>query len=137
MSLKSDDAILPLYANIYSQALQYNIILVLFSSITVTCGVIHHDLALDTQEAIDTVLGNKFREEGMLSKEFETAHNLLLTTNSESEFLFHLLMMKHPKLALVLLATINIPKHSSSDNIFKYAKAIKNYLFCQSIDQRT
>ena len=46
-------------------------------------------------------------------------------------------MLKHPKLASVSLVTIDIPKYSSSNNLFLHAKAIPNYLFIQSIKKQT
>ena len=86
---------------------------------------------------LDTGLGNKFYEEGVISKTFKTAHSLLLTTNSGSKLLFNLLMIKHPKLALLSLATMDIPKHLLSNKLILYKKAIKNYLFIQSINKQT
>ena len=61
----------------------------------------------------------------------------MLITNSVSQFLFHLLMRKYPKLDAVLLATIDISKYLPSNNLFLYVKAIQNYLFIQSINKQT
>ena len=99
-------------------------------------GILHQDLVPETQEVIDTALGTTFREEGVISNSFEIAHNLLLTTSSGSDFLFYLLMIKHPRLALISLATIDISKYSETKNKYTYAKCIINYLLIQPINKR-
>ena len=50
--------------------------------------------------------------------------------------MFHLLMIKHPRLVLISLVIINIPKYSETKNIYTYAKYIINYLFIQLINKR-
>ena len=68
MIIKSDDDILPFYANIYAQALQYIIVLVLCVNITTISCIIHKDLPPETHTVIDTALSTKFREEGIINK---------------------------------------------------------------------
>ena len=96
-----------------AQSIQCNIALLSLEGITANSGISYPDLQIDTQSAIDTALGTKFLDDEVVTKEYSEARDLILTTTSGSEFLFQLLMIKHPKLASVSLATIDILSYST------------------------
>ena len=100
-------------------------------------GVLHPDLPIDTVRVIDTTLGTKLRIDGVIDKEFTEAVYILSATNSASEYLYHLLIINHPKLSPISLAIIGIPNYSTSKCLYKSAKALKSYIYVQGINGRT
>ena len=61
-------------------------------------------------DIINTPLGKKYIQDSVIDKDFTVAHDILLTTNSESEFLSYLLMIKYPILTFIsLLKRADIP----------------------------
>ena len=92
----------------------HNVILVPCKDITPTSGILHVDLLEETKMIIDTTLNTKFLEDGTVSITFTKAHNILRATTSGSPFVYHLLMMKNPKLSSVCLASVDILVYSTS-----------------------
>ena len=136
VKLTAEDDILTFYKNLQAQGMQCNIVLLALDAITPEGGIFHPDLPLDTRAAIDTALGTKFLDTEVVTNEYSEARDLLITTTSGSEFLFQLLMIKHPKLASVSLATVDIPSYSTTKCLYKYAKAINNYIEVERINKR-
>ena len=136
VKITSEDDILVFQKNVQTQGTQYNIVLMAVNKITPDSGIFHPDLQDVTKVLIDTALDTKFLEDDVLSKDFSEAKNLLLMMTFGSEFIFQLLLIKHSKLTSVSLATINIPKYSTSKCLYKYAKAINNYVEVQLTNSR-
>ena len=108
-----------------SQGLLYNMVSIDCQEVTLTSGIFHPDLSKEIQSVIDVALHTKFREDKVISKFYTQAHNLLLFTSSASEFLFHLLMLKHPKLSPMCLAFIDIPKYSTTSCLLSTSRVSK------------
>ena len=117
--------------------LNHKIILVPYKKITTTSGILHHNLLVKIKAVIDTKLSTKFRKDGVVATLFTKAHDLLSTTESGSEFLYHLLRTKHTKLASVYLVSVDIPIYSTTSCLYMYANTINNYVYVQSINNRT
>ena len=129
LSLTIEDDILPFYKNVRVQGLMKNIIILQCKPVIPDSGIYHPDLTDNIKAVCNTALATKFREDGVIVKTFSVSHNLLLTTDSGSDFIFQLLTMKQPNLVTVLLVTIDIPKYFISIFLCKYAKLIINYVY--------
>ena len=136
MKLTSADDVLPFYKNVQTQVLLYILLLLPLDTINPKSGILHPDLPTDTMEVINITLGTKMRNDGVVNKSFSEAIGLLSATDSGSECLDQLLMVRQPTLLPRLLSTIDIPKYSASACLYKYANAIKNYIYIQDINSR-
>ena len=85
-------------------------------------------------DIINTPLGKKYIQDSVIDKDFMVAHDLLLTTNSESEFLSYLLMIKYPTLTFISLARADIPNFLFLSWLYKYIKVMKKYRYIISYD---
>ena len=84
-----------------------------------------------------TLLNTKFSEEGVVDTKVSIAPNLLLLTETGSEFVYHLLMLKQPKLASTSLTTIDIPTYTySKSDLYVYAKAVRTCIYVQEVNQQ-
>ena len=73
------------------------------------------------------LLYQKFRREGTIAKEYETAWSLLDTTTNGFDFLMLLLRQAHALLMANPHASSDILNYSTYNDIYKYAKSIKEY----------
>ena len=85
-------------------------------------------------DIINTPLGKKYIQDSVIDKDFTVAHDILLTTNSESEFLSYLLMIKYPTLTFISLARADIPNFLFLSWLYKYIKVMKKYRYIISYD---
>ena len=66
------------------------------SRVHFTTKIIHPDLTESIISVIQNAISTKMREEGVINKEFTNVHDLLLTTNVGSEFVYQLPMINIP-----------------------------------------
>ena len=116
--------------------MRYNIVRIPCSDIKTDEKVLQPDLSPETVIVINTSTWAKFREMKVIPKHFKIAHNLILASKSGVDFLYHLLMIKHPRLSTIHLSTIDIALYSNKSCQYKYAKAIKNYTYVEVINGR-
>ena len=90
----------------------------------------------DAESATATALYTKFRQIDTIAKEYLTAHNLLATTTSGFEFLQLLMHQAHPLPTIKYIATVYIPKYSTFNDIYRYAREIGHYVSNHALKQR-
>ena len=129
-SLKLNDrnSILTFYKDLYTQGLQYNILVRPEDEIDDTHDVIPDGITPDVRDAISATLYSKFRQDSVIPATFKDAANLLDSTHDGYEFLQLILQLSHPRLMVHSIATMNIPTYNSSKDLFVYAKQIKDFV---------
>ena len=118
------------------QAAGFNIFLRPSDEITKVNGVIPDYMDPDTESATATALYTKFRQTDTIAKEYSAAHNLLSTPTSGFEFLQLLMHQTHTLLAIKNIATVDIPKYSTFNDIYRYAREIGHYASGHALKNR-
>ena len=136
VSLLDKGQILNFYDNIVTQATGYNIFLRPSDEITPTEGVVPYGMSPECEKMTATALYSKFCQKDTIATTYTDAHNMLATTTNGFEFLQLLIQQVHPLLAIKNIATVDIPKYSSFNNLFRYAREIKTYIDNHSLKSR-
>lgn len=87
---------------------------------------------MDTYSATGIVLHSKISQLNTVAVAYKVADNLLETTNNDFS-LHQLLQQVHPLLVFNNVATVNIPKYSIFNNLYKYAKEILHIMKNQGL----
>ena len=127
---------LSFYDNLVTQAAGFNIFLQPSNEVTRAKGVIPDYMDPDAESATATALYTKFRQIDSIAKEYSAAHNFLATTTSGFEFLQLIMHLAHPLLTINNIATIYIPKYSTFNDIYRYAREIGHYIYNHALKQR-
>ena len=139
MKLNCKEDILIFYRDLYTQSAEYNVHITKIEDIKdVTNATVPSAINDVTVINITSnLLYQKFRRERTIDKGYETAWNLLDTTTNGSDFLMLLLRQAHTMLMAIPYASSDIPRYSSYKDIYKYAKAIKEYERRHNLAKRT
>ena len=87
-------------------------------------GVVPDSMDPDYVSAMGTSLHSKISQIDTITEKYKDAHNLFETTTDGYVFLHLLLQQVHPLLSINNSATMNIPKYSSYNNLYRYAKEL-------------
>ena len=137
VSLRDKSQILNFYDNLVTQATGYNIFLRPSIEITPLDGVVPDFISYDCERMTATALYSKLSQNDTIAIDYADAHNMLATTTNGYEFLQLIIQQVHPLLAIKNIATIDIPKYSSFNNLFRYAREVKAYVNNHSLKQRS
>ena len=119
-----------------TQAAGFNIFLRSSDEINRINGVVPDYMDPHTESATATALYTKFRQTDTIAKDYSPAHHLLSTTTSGFELLQLLMHQKHPLLTIKNIATVDISKYSTFNDIFRYAREIGHYVSNRALKNR-
>ena len=128
LSLPDKAHILSFYDLFLTQAIGHNIFLCLAKEITPSRGVIPDGLDDTCTQLTATALHSKLSATGKIHVSYTDAHNLLASTTDGYEVLQLLMNQVHPPLVIKNIATVDIPKYSTYNSLFRYAREIKQYV---------
>ena len=83
-----------------------------------------------------TALHSEFSQDGVIDHTYTAAHNLFTTTTSGCVFLQLLMKQLYVLLAITNIATIDIPKYTDFNDIFRYAREVTVYIEAHKLRQR-
>ena len=112
------------YDNLVTQAAGFHIFLQPSDEITRVKGVVPNYMDPEAEIVTSTTLYTKLYQIDTIAKEYSAAHNLLASITSGFEFLQLLIHQVHPLLAIKNIATVDIPKYSTYQYIYRYAREI-------------
>ena len=135
-NLNATDDILKFYSDVQSQGSQYNVLLRHIDEITPTATLYPSDLPPESIVLISSTLINKFRQDKVVSPNYEIGQNLLKTTTDGFTFLKQLLMISHPKFTDIAVGLEPIPVYSKYKDLYLYARAVQEYVGVQRIEGR-
>ena len=89
MILTNENNILPFYQSVYVQAIYFDIFFIPCRDISTTIGLLDPDLPEATQTVMNTVMGEMFREEGVINKDLPpyTIYSCQLTWSRSSSII--------------------------------------------------
>ena len=128
LSLLDKAHILSFYDLILTQAIGHNIFLRPADEITPTHGVIPDGLDATCTQLTATALHSKLSATGTIHVSYTDAHNVLASTTDGYEVLQLLMNQAHPLLVVKNIATVDIPKYSSYNSLFRYAREVRQYV---------
>jgi len=136
IKLPDKSGIVKFYDNIVTQATCQNIFLRPSDEITPTAGVKPDGMQPRLEAIMTTALHSKFSQDGVIYPTYTAAHNLLATTTSGYVFLQLLMQQSHVLLAIKNIATIDIPKYTDFNDIFRYVREVTVYVEAHKLRQR-
>ena len=90
----------------------------------------------DAENATATALYTKFWQTDTIAKGYLASQNFLAMTTSGFEFLQLLMNQIHPLLAIKIIATVDIPKYSTYQGLYRYSQEIGHYVANHVLKQR-
>ena len=82
----------------------------------------------DFVSTMGTALHSKMIQVDTIDEKYKDAHNLLQTTADGYVFLQLLIQQVHPLLAIKIVSTMDIPRYSSYNDLYRYAKEIMIFI---------
>ena len=128
LSLLDKAHILSFYDLLLTQAIGHNIFLRPANEITRTKGVVPDGLNATCTQLTATALHSKLSATGTINAAYIDAHNLLASTTDGYEVLQLLMNQVHPLLVVKNIATVDIPKYSTYNSLFRFAREVKQYV---------
>jgi len=136
LSLLDKAHILSFYDLLLTQAIGHNIFLRPASEITRSEGVVPDGLDATCTQLTATALHSKLSATGTINMAYVDAHNLLASTTDGYEVLQLLLNQVHPLLVVKNIATVDIPKYSTYNSLFRFAREVKQYVSNHKLKSR-
>ena len=136
LSLLDKEHFLQFYELLLTQATGYTVFLRPSDDITSTNTVVPDGMDPKSTQVSATTLHSKLSMKGTIADTYTDAHNLLATTTDGYEVLQFLMNQCHPSLAVKNIATVDIPKYSTYNSLFRYAREIKQYVKNHKIQMR-
>ena len=119
LSLLDKAHFLQFYNLLLTQATEYNIFLRLANDIAPADSVIPDNMDQKCTQMMATALHTKLSMKGTISSSYSDAHNIFATTTDGYGVLQLLMNQTHPLLAVKNIATIDIPKYSTYNSLFR------------------
>ena len=117
-----------IYNTIVTQAIQYNICIRPSKDIMRTSGVVPDNMLPVSEWIVDIALYSKFCMNNVINSSYKDALNLLMTTTNGLIFLKIIQQQVHPSLKIDTIVTIDIPKYSDFNSLFRYAREVTVYI---------
>ena len=124
VKLPGRTGVLNFYDNLCVKSKRFNILLCPSNDIHKLLGVVPSAMDPDRVSAMGTALHSKMSQVDIIDKKYKNAHNLLQTTDDVYVFLQLLIQQVHPLLAIKTVATMDIPRDISYNDLYRYAKEI-------------
>ena len=136
LSLLDKAHILRFYDLLLIQAIGHNIFLRLASAITRSEGVVPDGLDATCTQLAATALHFKLSATGTINAAYVDSHNLFASTIDGYEVLQLLMNQVHPLLVVKNIATVDIPKYSTYNILFRFAREVKQYVLNHKLKSR-
>ena len=136
IKLNDKDSILNFYDAIQTQGIQYRIFLRPSNQIDGTHGVKPDGISIECSEMTSTTIYTKLCQENIIDTNYKNALSIRDTTKCGYQFLQLLLYQAHPQLLIHSIAIQNIPKYSTTSNLYSYAKSMVVFIRTHELKRR-
>jgi len=136
VKLSGRTGVLIFYDNLCVQSKQFNIFLRPSKDINKLLGVVPSAMNLDFASTMGTALHSKMSQVDNIDEKYKDAHNFLQMTTDGYVLLQLLIQQAYPLLTIKTVATMDIPRYSSYNELYRYAKEIVIFVKTHALHMR-
>ena len=122
--------------NLFVQSKRFNMFLRPSKDINKLLGIVPSAMDPDCVSAMGTAVHSKMSQVDTIDEKYKDAKNLLQTMTDGYVFLQLLIQQLHPLLTIKTVATMDIPRYSSYNDLYRYAKEIVIFIKTHALHMR-